>query len=149
MKIRNFCALIATLGPLGYLPAPGTWGSLVGLCFAWVYVGALWYPLFVAVAALCSWIVINCALSTFTHKDPSAIILDEVVGMLMVFCALPFSLSVAVSGFLLFRFFDISKCCGVKWFEKFPRASGILLDDCFAALISHLVLRFFFYVNIL
>ena len=140
-SFSKLCVTASTVGPLGYLPAPGTWGAAVGLLCA--FMGSLywWYSSAVLVSIVLAWFVIHYALPHFNQKDPSSIILDEVVSCALVFVGLPFCLPVALVGFLAYRFFDITKWCGVSWFEKLPGATGVLFDDCYAALLAHCLIR--------
>ncbi len=130
------CVFLSTVGPLGYLPAPGTWGAAVGLLCAFFGTSYWWYPVVVVGATLGSWFVIDAALPYFKSKDPSEVILDEVVSCALIFVVVPFTLKTALIGFLVYRFFDITKWCGVSWFETLPGATGVLLDDCYAALLA-------------
>ena len=43
-------------------------------------------------------------------------------------------------GFILFRFFDITKIGPVKYFEKIPGALGVMSDDIAAGLMSAIVI---------
>jgi phosphatidylglycerophosphatase A len=145
-KINKMIVSIATLGRLGYAPAPGTMGTLAALpvayaisCFAIALQAGIIIALFFV-----SYGVIKKALPCFTTSDPSQIIVDEVVGCLVTFFALPFSWPVLILGFLLFRLFDIFKPCGIKRVEKLPGAWGVLLDDVVAGLFANLILRYLF-----
>ncbi|MED5248553.1 MAG: phosphatidylglycerophosphatase A [Candidatus Neomarinimicrobiota bacterium] len=46
-------------------------------------------------------------------------------------------------GFLLFRFFDITKLGPVKYFEKMPGAWGVMTDDLVAGFISLAIILIF------
>jgi len=138
---------IATLGRIGYLPAPGTMGTLVTLpcaylillCFAWQQV------MIISTITTLSLFIVSKALMHFNHKDPSNIILDEVVGCLVTFYGIKMNWFKVVLGFILFRFFDICKPLGLKKLEKLPGAWGIIADDFVAGLIvNYIFLRYLF-----
>ena len=81
----------ATLGPLGRLPAPGTWGSAAGLLWWSVVVRfahargwqhELIFDLLVVAAAV---LICGVAVVLLGKKDPSEVILDEFAAMPLVF----------------------------------------------------------------
>jgi len=133
----------ATLGPIGYFPASGTAASAATLMLLWLLPSTSSW-LFFAIIGLCYSLAYCCIqknLVFYKHEDPSEIVIDELIGTLITFCALPLTPLTLILGFILFRFFDISKFGPVGWMEKVPGASGILLDDLVAGLLSNLVLR--------
>ena len=144
---------VATLGPLGRLRAPGTWGSAAGL---------LWWALVVRLAHAKGWhhellfdllvvaaAVFICGAAAFMigKKDPSEVILDEFAAMPLVFLLNPYvhsgksSLLLILLGFLLFRLFDITKPFGVRALERLPGGLGIVMDDVLTALYANLALQ--------
>lgn len=150
MKLsQKLVVSLATLGPLGLLPASGTFGSLVALFFSWMLCGYWWYPLFVVGAFIASWYSVGEALKVFNEKDPSKIIIDEFVGCLVVFVWVSPRYELFIIGFFLFRFFDITKSCGVAWFEGLGKTSGVLLDDCFAGLLTNIILCIILMSNVI
>ena len=131
--------LAATWFGVGLIrPAPGTWGSLVALPLAWVIV-QLGGPtaLIIATSAL---FVLGCwASKVYTQvssgKDPSEIVIDEVVGQWLVLTVAPLEPYYYLAGFLLFRFCDIAKPWPASWADhKVDGGLGIMLDDVLAAL---------------
>jgi phosphatidylglycerophosphatase A len=134
---------IATLGPIGNLPMPGTMASFCTLiCVAlFAHVSFAIY-LLLLIGILCLGLyAIHKSLHTFTVADPPHIVIDEVVGCMITFFAISLNYKSAIIGFCLFRFFDISKRCGVKLFERLNGTSGIMLDDVWAGLLSNLILH--------
>ncbi len=141
--------LIATAGGVGNCPwAPGTMGSLVGWLVGYaaaVYQPPMWRWITWVVAAL-----ISVAASTLTERrlkihDPSVVVIDEVVGMWMVFALLPRlaeSLWLGLMAFALFRAFDVVKPPPLKWFARAPGGWGIVLDDLGAALYATVIVVF-------
>ncbi len=137
---------IATLGRIGYLPAPGTMGTIAALPLAYglSLVSMPWQVVIAIVVSIISYFVIDRALQFFTTSDPSQIILDEVAGTLVTFCCVGFSPMAFFVGFVLFRLLDIFKPCGISYVEKLPGAWGVLLDDVVAGVVANLILRLFF-----
>jgi phosphatidylglycerophosphatase A len=144
---------IATLGPLGRLKAPGTWGSAAGLLW-WAVVVRLAHAkggphefIFDALVVLMAILVCGVAAAFLGKKDPSEVILDEFAAMPLVFLFNPYvhggptSLVFILLGFLFFRLFDITKPFGIKALEKLPGGFGIVLDDVMAAIYANLALQ--------
>jgi len=144
---------LATLGPLGRLKAPGTWGSAAGLLW-WALVVRLahakgWHHelFFDALVVLTAILLCGVAAALLGKKDPSEVILDEFAAMPLVFLFNPYAYQGASSfllillGFLFFRLFDITKPFGIKALEKLPGGFGIVLDDVMAAVYANLALQ--------
>ena len=72
--------------------------------------------------------------------DPSKIVIDEWVGQWISLLFLPITLINAVIGFILFRFFDISKLKPISYMEKIQGGWGIMLDDVLAGLLTLIIL---------
>ncbi len=137
---------LATLGPLGYAPAPGTIGTLVALPLACAisFLSIFWQVAVIGLMITLSCFIVHHALSYFKQKDPSQIILDEVVGCLVTFFAISYSVQTWMFGFVLFRFFDIFKPCGIAQIEKLPGVWGVVFDDLLAGLFANLIVRWWF-----
>jgi len=137
---------LATLGFVGYLPAPGTMGTVASLPLAYglSLLSMPWQTGILFIAFVLSYFVIDGALRYFNESDPSQIVLDEVIGCLITFYCIQYSYFAFFVGFVLFRLFDIFKPFGIKRFEALPGAAGVLLDDCVAGIFAHIVLRLVF-----
>jgi phosphatidylglycerophosphatase A len=144
---------IATLGPLGRLKAPGTWGSAAGLLW-WALVvryahqkGGPHEFIFDSLVVLMAILLCGVAAAFIGKKDPSEVILDEFAAMPLVFLFNPHvyggatSLVFVLLGFLFFQLFDITKPFGIKALEKLPGGFGIVLDDVMAAIYANLALQ--------
>jgi len=144
---------IATLGPLGRLKAPGTWGSAAGLLW-WALVvryahqkGGPHEFIFDSLVVLTAILLCGVAAAFIGKKDPSEVILDEFAAMPLVFLFNPHVYGGATSfvfvllGVLFFRLFDITKPFGIKALEKLPGGFGIVLDDVMAAIYANLALQ--------
>ena len=91
-------------------------------------------------AALGVWVA-GEAEQLFGKKDASPIVIDEIAGMLLTYCAVPIALLPLLAGFVCFRFFDIYK--PLPQLERLPGGWGIMLDDLFAGLLAQGCLRLF------
>lgn len=76
-------------------------------------------------------------------NDPQEVVIDEVVGVLIVFLLGPITWMKVLAGFLLFRLFDIWKPYPIRSLERLPRGWGVMLDDVLAGIYANLILRFF------
>jgi phosphatidylglycerophosphatase A len=130
---------ITTLGIVGYMPMPGTCATLITVPCAYLLLhmlGQCWYTALVAMGTFIALCLIQYILSTFDQVDPHVIVLDEVIGTALVVLFCSSSWPMLVIAILLFRLFDITKWCGIKYFERIPGALGVVADDCAAALLA-------------
>jgi len=145
LPCSNPAALLATWFGSGLLPwAPGSWGSLAALPFAWIiaaYAGMA--GLLVAAAAV---FAIGCWAAGRVErasgvKDAPFIVIDEVAGQWLALAPAPLDPLFYLAGFLLFRLFDIAKPFPIRRIERaFPGGFGIMADDIAAGLYAALVL---------
>lgn len=129
--------------------APGTWGSLLAI------------PLFIVlhpfgqvtyVAVVAALFLLGIYLSGRTARalgvhDHSAIVIDEVVGMLVTWVAVGPGWATILAGFVLFRFFDIVKPWPIRRIDQvLSGGMGIMLDDLVAGIMAAAVLQVLVYV---
>ena len=141
--------IIATAFGAGYSPfAPGTAGALVGLLAWWGAAQVIDDPSYF------QWLMLGAALLVFLlgtwsadaleqewGKDPSRVVADEVVGMWISLLWVPLSWPYLLTGFVLFRIFDIWKPLYVRSMERLPGGWGVMMDDVLAGLYANLVLQ--------
>ena len=137
--------LISTGFYSGYLPkAPGTWGSLVGLLF-FLLLHSLSVPVYLTVVAglfVVGSFAAGEAEKILDKRDPGAVVIDEIVGMLIAMIAVPLTPLNMALGFILFRIFDIVKPFPVNFFDqRFHGGLGIMLDDVVAGIYSLIILQ--------
>jgi phosphatidylglycerophosphatase A len=73
--------------------------------------------------------------------DPKEVVLDEHVGVLIAFAAVPWEWPWVAAAFALFRLFDIWKPWPVGWLDKkVKNPAGVMLDDYAAGLMAAAVL---------
>lgn len=131
---ERWAMLVATMGGLGRLPAPGSFGALPALPFA--LLGPLpCLALGVAVAAL-GYVATKRVLGEDKTADPGWIVVDETAGMLVALGGLGLapSWTGVIVAYLLFRLFDILKPWPVSWADRQHGALGVMLDDLVAGL---------------
>ena len=140
---------IATGFGSGYLPiAPGTWGSLVALPihFILIRLSPQYYYISLALIFLIAVATAGSAEKILDRKDPGAVVIDEIIGMLITLIGAPTTPLAWGSAFLLFRLFDIWKPFPASWADRHLNGGfGIVLDDVIAggyALLCMQVFRF-------
>jgi len=67
-------------------------------------------------------------------KDPRAIVIDEVAGMLISCVACPRTWVWVLGLFLAFRVFDVVKPLGINKLQDLPGGLGIMADDVLAGI---------------
>lgn len=150
MNYDKFLSNLATLGPVGMLPAPGTMGSLVAVIIGGLITINLGLGTLVIILALVTILGFPAANAHYRLtgiKDSGSVVIDEVIGQwlpLLIIPVLPsYSIEYSVTlvfSFILFRFFDILKYGLVKEAEKLPGAYGVIADDVIAGILAGLSL---------
>jgi len=136
----RLAAFIATAGGAGFLPkAPGTAGSAVGVFLYLLMdvtgVGA--YFLHAILFLFFAGILAAQRVETFWGHDSQRIVIDEVVGQMIAFSWVGMthlSWVSVITGFALFRVFDIVKPFPVRHLERLPGGAGVIADDVGAGL---------------
>lgn len=160
LGIGRWSRWIAVAGGLGYVPiAPGTAGSFGGVLLFLLAVCAgtglsrasllALYALAVGSLLLLGIRAAGRAEVDFGRRDDGRIVIDEVVGQLIALAPLAllarddhFLLFFeVVTGFVLFRLFDVWKPGAVRWAEcRFEGGLGVMADDVVAGLYAGLCL---------
>lgn len=149
---------LATVFGLGELPvAPGTFGTLGGIP---LYIGlvllkkifpnnmiynSFYFMFLMTFFAVAVYISDIAEREIFKEKDPQAVVIDEVLGFLTtLFLINPvgvFETTVAiVVGFIIFRFFDITKIGPIYKSQFFGNGVGVVLDDFLAGVIGNFLM---------
>lgn len=133
-------------------PAPGTWGSLVGILLGVWLLPLLGLKIFLILTAL--GFALGCYLCKKTSEDMGvhdhgSIVWDEIIGVLLVLAAVPeISWLWCSVAFVLFRLFDILKPFPIRFFDRrLTSGFGIMIDDILAACYAVLcitIMRCFF-----
>lgn len=122
---------------------PGTAGTLAAFPLHWLLVYLLSPGVHLAAIGLLFGVgVWACAAASrdLGSDDHGGIVIDEVVAFLLVLWAVPATWWAWVSGFLLFRLFDIAKPPPIGWCDRTLKGGfGVMFDDLLAALATLLV----------
>ena len=147
----KLATIIGTVFGVGYIrPAPGTWGSLVALPWAWLLHVLGGFPLLLLgliAAFLKGWWATSKMTEGSDDHDPSEIVIDEVVGQWIALLPLSYAawnndIPVHVmwpgwiAAFALFRLFDIWKPWIIGWADRRGDALGVMLDDVIAGVFA-------------
>jgi len=165
--LADIISLSVTTFGVGYLPlAPGTWGSAAGVAvytaFAWLDLRweQHWAPLIQLTPELAQAASIAVILTIFLlftllgvwasnrstgllgNTDPPEAVVDEVIGQLITFLFVPFGITwpLIITGFLLFRLFDIWKPYPIDSLQVLPGGIGICADDILAGIYAGICL---------
>lgn len=128
---------------VGYVPfAPGTFGSAAGLIIWWLLPASASIQ---AIAIVLLFVVGSwsgtVAERHFGVSDPSPVVIDEVMGMLIALFMNPVGWLGAFAAFFLFRVADVVKPFPADRLERLPGGVGVMADDGMAALYANLALR--------
>ena len=149
--IKTFNSLFVTMLGLGKIKfIPGTIGSLATVIILYVIfhilnVSSNFVLLSLVVIFIYSFYAVSSYIKNNENKDPSEIVIDELIGQAIPIFAYEISHGTEKSPdeaiifycicFILFRFFDIVKPYPVSFFDKnFKNSFGVIMDDVCAGL---------------
>lgn len=113
----------------------------------------LWYVFqaeFIRPSAICIWITLMISvLGIWTAgkvellwgKDNNRVVIDEIAGMCVTLLFVPVTIPYVLTGFVLFRFFDIVKPLYINRLELLPGGWGVMADDILAGIYSNILLQ--------
>ena len=145
-----FSKILATGFGTGFSPkAPGTAGSLLTVFLYYLFFPAVpsvlihyfFLLIIVAVFFIGVWAATRAEFE-YGH-DPSCVVIDEIVGMGITLLFIPKVWYLVLTGFVLFRFFDITKWLGADRMQRLKGGWGVMMDDVVAGIWSNLVLQIF------
>ncbi len=135
-----FVKLTATFFGIGYFPwGPGTLGSFAGILISWFAGDFFW--IYLVVFAVLGYAVARPATRLLNSGDPSAFVMDEVVGVMIAAAAIPKIPIFYVVAFLLFRLLDITKPWPIAIIQKRKHPRAIMDDDILAGLFVNLLIQ--------
>ncbi|MCG3726103.1 phosphatidylglycerophosphatase A [Vibrio cincinnatiensis] len=150
LSMRNPWHLLATGFGSGLSPIiPGTMGTLASVPFYLLLAHLSFWPyvLWVLLACLIGVKICQVTSTDMQVHDHGSIVWDEFAGFWITMLIVPFlQLSVwdwrwPVTGFVLFRFFDMVKPWPIGWLDKRVEGGlGIMLDDIVAGMMSAIML---------
>lgn len=143
--------IISSFFGVGYFPiAPGTLTSLVVILAYKFYLFRLSWSLYLLILFLLFFIGVYTSTkveSESRKKDPRKIVIDEACGQLLVLFRMGDAWFPILSGFLLFRIFDIVKPYPIKKVETLPSGWGIMMDDIVAAIYAGVIINLYLIIK--
>jgi len=131
--LRNPCHLLASGFGSGLAPwAPGTCGTLAAVVLWWPLqtLGLSGYLTVLTAAIVLGIPVCGRTAADLKVHDHSSIVWDEFCGFWLTMLAAPAGVFWVVTGFVLFRLFDILKPWPIRLLDqKVTGGLGIMLDD--------------------
>ena len=97
--------------------------------------------LLVAVIVLGTWAAGEAERALGGGKDPGAIVIDEVAGMMLAVLVVPPTLAIVAVAFLLFRVFDVTKPFPANVSQRLRGGIGVMMDDLIAGLYALALVR--------
>ncbi|MGJ8663380.1 MAG: phosphatidylglycerophosphatase A family protein [Marinicella sp.] len=123
--------------------APGTFGTLAAFPLYLLMANLPW-TVYLSLTVLAFFLGIYICDRASHHlgvHDHGGIVWDEFVGLWITLFLVPNEWPWLLTGFLLFRFFDIIKPFPIKWLDKKVKGGfGIMIDDVIAGIFAWLIL---------
>lgn len=142
--LGRMALVLSTWFCAGLMPkAPGTFGTMaaVPVAFFMNNLGGILGLLFAVIFIFISLWASGASRKLLEGEDPPEIVIDEVAGFLVTMAFISWSWLTLISGFFLFRAFDILKPFPIRRLERLGGGSGIVLDDIMAGVYANLCLR--------
>ena len=136
---------LATGFYIGHIPfAPGTFGTLLGLPISLILARLMLSKaavIIVFLLAIAVWIAGRAEI-TLKESDPGCIVIDEIAGIVVALYGLPFNLTTALIGFIIFRILDVAKPFPIRYLEqRLSGGVGVVMDDVAAGVLANIFLR--------
>jgi phosphatidylglycerophosphatase A len=140
--MRFFHHLFGTFGGVGHIPViPATWTSLVvALIYGFTGLSSLPIQLGLLVVFVATGVIACGGLEREYGEDPKQATMDEAAGMVITLMAVPMTWPVVLTGFFLFRVFDVIKLWPARRLEDLHGGWGIMADDLAAGVHARIVL---------
>ena len=130
---------------IGFLPIPGTIGSLITIVIYILfnnYLNIIFFIVFIIFVFFYSLFFLNKTLNkSFVSSDPKEIVIDEFIGQSIPLLICGNNFFLIILSFLLFRLFDITKPWPASYFDlKIKNATGVIMDDIIAGLYTFFII---------
>ena len=130
---------ISTVFFIGYFPKiPGTFASIFALFLWWIKPSSsiLMDILLILILAIIGIITSDKTAKYLNLKDPSIIVIDEIVGMWLSLFLIPKTIILFIMAFIIFRILDIWKPLWINTCQELSGGIGIMMDDIVAGIIT-------------
>ena len=148
MKINFFENFIGSGFLTGYSPvASGTAGSFAAII---IYIIPGFEKLYVIIPATLIFIAYGIYLGNKFElkfgKDPAQCTIDEVVGTWISIIALPKTVGIIITAFLIWRLLDIIKPPPARMLERLKGGIGIMIDDVISGFYTLIIMHLIVYL---
>ncbi|MFW6016797.1 MAG: phosphatidylglycerophosphatase A [bacterium] len=128
---------------IGNIPgAPGTWGTLFAIILLWNLSDIFSNFSIILILLFLGVLTTGYEENHITHiHDDGRIVIDEIVGLFVTFIGIPLKPWLIITGFILFRFFDILKPLGINQVQKLSGGWGVMADDFLAGVFANILLQ--------
>ena len=147
----NLSKIFVTLFYIGYIKKiPGTVGSFISfivILLSYNFFNKIYLNFFFIICFFLSLYLINYYQKIIDKNDPSEIIIDELLGIFIIFFFIDYFnnlnlITLIILSFIFFRLFDIFKPFPINWIDKNIKNSfGVIFDDIFAGIYSVICLK--------
>jgi phosphatidylglycerophosphatase A len=118
---------------------PGTLASLITFIagyFIYPYLTLTSALIFLMMVTILAYFSISQILKYLNNKDPSWIVIDEVVASGLILALIPRVINGYIIAFIIFRLFDGQKIWPINLLDKIKTPLGVLIDDLAAGIIA-------------
>lgn len=141
----NLSKIIASIFGIGYIrKGGGTVAAAFAVLVWWLLfrngTPAAW-PVLLTLAVTALGVVVGNQVEPDWGKDSYRVVIDEVAGMFISVLFVPVDWKWLITGFVLFRFFDIAKPLYIRKLEAWKGGWGVMMDDVLAGVYANIVLQ--------
>jgi len=145
--VTRLCAGIGSLFGVGHTPLmPGSAACLAAAGAFFLLKDSLAFSVLTAVSLVLAYLVSGAAERFYGKKDDKHIVIDDFSGQLVTYLGFAFTPQILVSGFFLFRMFDMLKVPPADRLEGLGGSRGIVGDDVVAGIWANLILHLSFFL---
>lgn len=152
-KMRNLIIIISTFFLTGYFPfASGTFATLCFLPFYYFFFKNLSPVTYFVITVLLYFLGVwssSYATTIYNKKDPSKVVVDEIVGFLVTMMFIPYTLNRMIVGFFISRILDIIKPFPARKLESLRAGNGIMIDDVISGIYGNILMWLLIFFKIL
>jgi phosphatidylglycerophosphatase A len=147
-QINWFEKIIGSGFYTGYIPiASGTFGSFAAILIFFIPGFERLEIIIPAILLLFSYgLFVSSKFEKVYGKDPSQCTVDEIVGTWIALIALPKTILIVITSFLVWRTLDIIKPFPANTSEKLPGGFGIMMDDVISGFYALILVHFIVFI---
>lgn len=142
LLVDKFCLVVATLFGAGYTPLmPGSASCILAVAVFIIVKDPIAFLIVTLISLVLAFACSGRAEKIYGEKDCKKIVIDDFAGQLVTFLFIPHDIRFILSGFFLFRMFDMLKVPPANRIESLGGAKGIVGDDLVAGIYANAILH--------